>query len=289
VKYSVCSVLLPDRSLEETFQLVSELGYDGVELRVHDEYHVGPDQLLAKSNELRDLMAHHGLEIPVLGTYLPITESKTIPEVFEAADKLGTYGVRISLGPPLDRRRSYWEVHGEVSRRLEALSALIGQFRAKALFEIHLKTLIPSPSSAYMLLSNFDPNRFGVILDPGNMVFEGYEDWKMGIGLLGGYLGHVHVKNASWRKEGKWVCAVDELNDGQVDWDDVIRVLVAAGYDRYLSNENLKDVALPGTTGFIGESFSGVTPVSARPIRIKLSEDLRYLKGLVAGSRGEES
>ena len=159
-------------------------------------------------DKLKDLMAHYKLEIPVLSTYLPITEKRIILQVFEAAEILNAIGVRVSLGPPLDGKRSYWDVHSEALQELEIFLKSIKQYKTRALFEIHLKTLIPSPSSAYILLSKFDPNHFGVIFDPANMIFEGYEDWKMGIEILGNYLGHVHVKNASWIKEEKWICKI---------------------------------------------------------------------------------
>ena len=100
--------MLPDRGLDEVFQLLSQLGYDGVELRVKEDYHVAPDQLLSRVGRLTALMSRTGLEVPVLGTYLSVTDLETLLPVFEAADRLGAKGVRVSLGSPLDGTRSYW-------------------------------------------------------------------------------------------------------------------------------------------------------------------------------------
>ena len=44
MKHSVFTVLLPDKNLEQVFELLSELNYDGVELRVKEDYHVPPGQ-----------------------------------------------------------------------------------------------------------------------------------------------------------------------------------------------------------------------------------------------------
>ena len=280
MKHSVFTVLLPDKSLDEVFQLLNKLNYDGVELRIREDYHVPPDRILSSVKKLRDLMNQYKLEIPVLGTYLSIKEQKALLPVFEAADLLGAKGVRVSLGPPLDGKMSYWSVLDELQRSLEAFLKATQPFKAKALFEIHFKTLISSPSLAYLLLKPFDPEKLGVIYDPGNMIIEGMEDWKLGVDLVKDYLWHVHAKNISWRKEGTWKWASDELEDGMVPWQEVLGALISVNYDGYVSNENLCGVVLPGATGFIGEKLAGGKIEHPKPIQTKLAQDLQYLKGL---------
>lgn len=284
MKCCVFTVLLPDKSLEGIFQLLSELHYDGVEIRINEEYHISPDMILSSLDNLKELMNQYKLEIPVLSTYLPITEHNLILKVFEAAELLGTKGVRVSLGKPLDGKHSYWKIREEILKELESLLKYIKPFQAKVLFETHFQTIISSPSLAYLLLKQFDPEKVGVIFDPANMIVEGKEDWRLGIDLLGDYIAHVHVKNASWKKEtGKWVCKWDDLKSGMVNWENVITLLLKVkNYKDYFSNEDLKDVILPGTTGFIGEKLSTKNKIAEpiKPIKAKLDEDLQYLKEL---------
>jgi sugar phosphate isomerase/epimerase len=280
MKHSVFTVLLPDRSLEETFDLLSRLGYDGVELRVKDDYHVAPGQVLPLGGWLQALMERTGLEIPVIATYLSVEERELLLPVFEAADLLGAAGVRVSLGSPLDGTQSYWEVLSEAQRGVEALVKAIAPFRAKALFEIHFRTAICSPSLAYLLLKPFDPARVGVIYDPANMIVEGREDWRLGLDLIGNYLGHVHVKNTAWYRDAGWAWRWEELDAGIVEWEEMLRNLSARGYAGYLSNENLSGVVLPGATGFIGETLSQAPRRAVQPIDVTLGLDLAYLKGL---------
>ncbi len=280
MKHSVFTVLLPNKSLEEVFQLLCELGYDGVELRINEDYHVPPDKITSYIKKLKELMTQYKLEIPVLATYLSIHEQNVLLPIFEAADRLGTKGVRVSLGPPLDGTRPYHTVAEETKRGLEKFIKVTQPFKAKALFEIHFKTLISSPSLAYLLLKSFDPAKLGVIFDPGNMIIEGREDWKVGVEVIKDYLGHVHIKNASWQKEGKWNWILNELEEGMVALEEVLNALISINYNGYLSNENLCGVILPGATGFIGEKLSSGKPKSQKPINVKLAEDLRYLKAL---------
>ena len=55
MKHSVFTVLLPDMNPEEVFGLLSELSYDGVELRIKEDYHVPPDEILSRVKELNEL------------------------------------------------------------------------------------------------------------------------------------------------------------------------------------------------------------------------------------------
>jgi sugar phosphate isomerase/epimerase len=277
MKHSAFTVLLPDRGLDEVFHLLSQLGYDGVELRVKEDYHVAPDQILSRVSGLKALMSRTGLGIPVLGTYLSVSDLGRLLPVFEAADHLRATGVRVSLGSPLDGTRSFREVLTEAQRGVEALVGATAPFRAKALFEIHFRTVISSPSLAYLLLKPFGPARVGVIWDPANMIIEGREDWALGLDLVGDYLGHVHVKNTAWCRNGRWAWRWEELDAGIVDWEEMIRTLSAHGYAGYLSNENLSGIVLPEATGFIGETLSQATGEATQPIEIKLGRDLVYL------------
>jgi len=113
------------------------------------------------------------------------------------------------------------------------------------------------------LVEDLDPSRIGVIFDPGNMVIEGIENWRMGLELLGPHLSHVHVKNAGWFREdagaqarqspgdagpglrslggGAWEWRWTPLLEGIVDWQRVVRDLRSAGCDGYLSLEDFGD------------------------------------------------
>lgn len=292
MKHSAFTVLLPDRGTEEVFELLGQLGYDGVELRVKEDYHVAPDRLLSQVSRLTVMMSRSRLEVPVLGTYLAAADLAALVPVFEAADRLEATGVRVSLGAPLDGRRPYWEILAEGQRTVEALIAAIAPFRAKALFEIHFRTAIASPSLAHLLLRTFDPARVGVIWDPANMIIEGKEDWALGLDVIGEYLHHVHVKNTAWVRDGGWAWRWEELDAGIVDWAEMLRLLTERGYAGYLSNENLCGVHLPGATGFVGETLSQADGRAAQPIDVKLARDLAYLKGLerkaVTGAESSE-
>ena len=127
--------------------------------------------------------------------------------------------------------------------------------------------IMPSASLAWRLVEGFPPERVGVIYDPGNMVVEGYECYKMGMELLGDHLAHVHVKNGSMEKgpvrpDGtqEWKRMWAPLKEGIADW----RQILADLYEGYLSSENF----------------------SEEPLEEKLAGDARYVRALLAEVQG---
>ncbi|MNZ63054.1 hypothetical protein D3C78_811920 [compost metagenome] len=90
------------------------------------------------------------------------------------------------------------------------------------------------------------------------MVYEGFEQYKLGLEVLGEYLGHVHVKNAIWSRtdapvpqaersetqhEPLWKAAWSPVSEGVVHWPQVIADLRSIGYDGWLSFEDFSGSA----------------------------------------------
>ena len=149
------------------------------------------------------------------------------------------------------RRSRAWRAHG-----------------VKALVEIHHGTIVPSASATRRFLDGFDPESVGVIYDPGNMVWEGHESYRLGLETLGPYLAHVHAKNSAWRQRGRrgdgglaWQAEWTPLDAGMVDLHDLFAALRQIGYDGWVSVED----------------FS-----TERPLAERVRDNLRYLQRFLA-------
>jgi sugar phosphate isomerase/epimerase len=98
------------------------------------------------------------------------------------------------------------------------------------------------------------------------MVTEGFENWQLGLEILGPYLSHMHVKNAAWicemgpDGEKSWTVTRVPLREGCVRWKTVIKALDTVGFRGWLC---LEDFA-PGDT------------------KAKLAEGLAYIKSIEA-------
>lgn len=278
MKVGVFTVGLPDLTPEEAVRELKDAGYDGVEWRVTRV----PDEVKGEepsfwgnnlctlqpteeeAHRARRLSEEVGLEVPGLGTYVAVGDLDAADEAMRFAVTAGATQVRVGAGP-LDG--SYEESFSAAREFLGGVEEMAGSHGVKALVEIHHKTICPSASLAHRLVSAFDPGRIGVIFDPGNMAQEGFEDYRIGLELLGPYLAHVHIKNSAFERPeggGVWKPGWAPLEDGVVDFEFLFAALGSVGYEGWL----------------VIEDFS-----ASRPTREALRHNLGFVRTLDEGSR----
>jgi len=275
MKVGVFTVGLPDLTPEEAVRELKYAGYDGVEWRVTrvpeeargEEFTFWGNNLctLAPTEEeahrARRISEEAGLEIPGLGTYVAVGDLEAADEAMRFAVTAGASQVRVGAGAP--DGRPYKELFASAREFLAGVEELVRSHGVKALIEVHHRTICPSASLAHRLVSVFDPDLVGVILDPGNMAQEGFENYRIGAELLGPYLAHVHIKNSAFERPaggGVWEPRWAPLEDGVVDFGLVFEALEHVGYDGWL----------------VMEDFSGV-----RPSREALRYNLEFVRSFV--------
>lgn len=284
MKYAVFTVSLPEWTPEQAAAILPTLGYHGVEWRVIDQP-PSPDgapsfwagnrctwplaSFERDAPRIRALTETHGLAMPNVGTYCTCAEPSDVERAMRAAAALGAPSIRVRA-PNYDGRSSYfhlWETATAQFRDVEALARANG---VRALIEVHMGTLLPSASASARFVQRFDPAHIGVIYDAGNLVYEGFETYRMGLEVLGPHLGMVHLKSAAWRMRGRradggadWAATFAPLRDGIVDVPALIEALAAVGYDGWISFED----------------FS-----TERPLEQRLRDNLKYVRGIVGQS-----
>lgn len=289
MKFGVFTVCMPEYSPEEGIKLLKELGYDGVEWRVtnipaekpqnvaHDQRYWGDNKCTIdvetveqQAPYLAELGKKYGIECFALASYLRPAETEKIESVMRAAKIVGAPKIRVFQEnyKPSDDQKHYRLAMAECRMQLQALEPLCRKYGVKIILEMHHGTLLSSPSAAYNVLCGLDYNCFGINIDPGNMVYEGFEDYQKAFELLGPYIDHVHVKNAIRKENGR-----DELGskkfknewaqmwDGSADLRELFRVLKKYGYDGTVSVEDFTDEL---------------------PTKEKLKADFEYIQKLAA-------
>ena len=260
MKLAVFTVMLPDLNKEQTLAALKKYGYDGVEWRVKTTdpmtHHEAPsfwgnnlstvstDSTDDELDSLKKGADQVGLVVPNLATYLSCGDLEAVERGMRIAKRLGAPSLRIGV-PEYNRTKSYSELFAEAKIYLHHVEELSKHYGIKGMIETHMFRISASASAAFLLVNGFDPDYIGVIYDPGNMVQEGYEQYRMGLELLGPYLGHVHVKNAIWKlsdatnpQNFNWEVEWCRIDRGIVSWDQVINDLKAIGYDNWLSFED---------------------------------------------------
>ncbi|MBP3953024.1 sugar phosphate isomerase/epimerase family protein [Bacillus suaedae] len=260
MKFSLFSVMTPDTTPEQLVNYLNETGYHGVEWRYKETTEdlkkdkpsfwgnnlctISPDITDQEIRELTLATKENGLKVVSLNPYLTSGDLTSTEQVLQTAQKFGATNIRIGV-PWYDRSENYNDLFKEAVTYLKEVEQMCKQYNIRGLVEAHFGTIAPSAGLAYRLVSEFNPEQIGVLYDPGNLVHEGYENYRMGMELLGEYLAHVHVKNAFWQKKHEhedgtvdWSVEWAPIDKGIVDWKRVFSDLKAVGYDGYIGMED---------------------------------------------------
>src|SRR6266542_5428837 len=272
MRFAVFTVSTPELTPEEAVRTFAEMGYGGVEWRVIDQEPSPSGEpgfwsgnrctlplstLVAEAPRIRALSESAGLETINVGGYATCQQLSDVEQVLKGTRLLGAASARVRV-PRYDGTGSYRQARDRAQGQFKDVEALAQQYGVRAIIETHPDTLLPSASAVASFLAPFDPRFTGALWDPGNMVKEGYEQYRLGLEALGPYLAHVQIKNAAWRQVSTgWEFQWAPLQNGMVDVPSVFEALRAVDYADWISCED----------------FSAQQPVLER-----LRENLGYLK-----------
>ncbi len=258
MKFAVFTVSTPEYTPEEVVAKVKGFGYDGIEWRVTDEepnprgtgFWAGNKSTLPFSTieqrapEYKKLTEDAGLGMPSLGTYVACDDLESVESVMKAAATMGVPMLRVRV-PNYGNSFSYKSLFDASREHYKRVAELSGKHKVKALVELHHRSICPSASSARLFLDGFDPTEVGVIHDAGNMVFEGFEAYRLGFETLGPLLAHVHIKNARWfpvryLPDGgvEWKADWAPVSKGVADLRTLFEALEAIDYDKWIAFED---------------------------------------------------
>lgn len=277
MKFSVFTVSTPDLTPAELVKVLRASGYHGVEWRVTkvpEEYKqeapsywrnnlatLDPDISDAELDEIRAITEREGLETSAVLPYLIVGDVNGTENIMRIAKRLGAKQIRVGQAW-YDRTENYNDLYDNMVKYLHEVQEMSKTYGVKGLVETHHNTINPSASLAYRLVSHFDPQHIGIMYDPGNLVYEGYENYRKGLQLIEPYLSHVHVKNVYLKamEQPEDGSAWAPIPDGAVDWKQVMLDLKSVNYD--------------GWFGF--EDFS-----NSKPIKLLLQHNLDYIKNII--------
>ncbi|OCT11254.1 xylose isomerase [Paenibacillus pectinilyticus] len=260
MKLSVFTVATPDLTPEELAKAAVAAGIDGIEWRFKDIpadatqekpsfwrnnlCSIDPAASDAELERFKLAALNENLVNLSITPYLNNCDVAETENVFKAAQKVGVPFIRVGV-PGYDRTQNYNDLFAKAVDYLHHCQELSQQYGVKGIIEIHHQTISTSASSAHRLVAGFNPDHIGVLHDAGNMVHEGFENYRMGLELLGPYLAHVHVKNAAWKLTGEeedgiklWKSDWSPIDEGIVNWKQLFSDLKAVGYDGYLGIED---------------------------------------------------
>ncbi len=253
MKLGVFTVMLPAYAPAEAVAALAGAGFDGVEWRVKDSLpeHAAEAPSFWRNNrctwapgevagrQARAMAVEAGLELPCGGAYVEVGDEAGFRKALAFARGAGLPRMRL-LTARWKRESNYRELFDRTCAFWDWAVPQAAEAGVKLLGETHHDTICPSASLLMRLLSRFPAAKVGMLYDPGNMVWEGYETYDLGLQLAGEYLAHVHLKNvrfeadADGRQRPRW----SSLWTGVVSAAEVFQALHRVGYDGWICLED---------------------------------------------------
>lgn len=235
------SMIEEDISILEKFQLLADLGFDGVELDSPND--LDQAEILAARDET-------GLAIPGVVNSAhwktpltdpdPAAREACIAASIEAMKQAKSYGAETMLLVPgvVNGTTSYATAYDRAVEGIDRLLPHAEEIGISIALENVWNNFLLSPLEAAHLIDGFDNPRLGWYFDVGNVMRYGSPaDW---IEALGPRIFRVDIKEYSLAKmnaEGPWKGFEVELGEGDIDWSGVNKALQKIGYNGWVSAE----------------------------------------------------
>jgi len=259
--------MLPHLDLQQTCKLLSDLGYDGLELRVRrlppermsenpspwgrHLTNLSPDNILGRAEEVKSVVLEHKLQIAAFASACDASDLDHVRLLAEGAKAVRCPAIRLSC-PGYNGTVNYNELYDTAVKNYEKALNITSQYGIKVLVEMHGGTIHPSASLAHRIVSRFDTKDIGVIYDPQNMVKDGFETVQLVFELLGDYLSHIHAGahrpfpgDKDEKGTVKWLWQGCPMGEGLYDFPKMIVCLKKVGYKGFISIEDFRGDCSP--------------------------------------------
>ncbi len=254
----------PEYSLPEAIVLFKEIGLDGIEIVVQDDYSCGfPNQAEpAAVKRIGALAQKAGLEICCLTPYffeynnpdpeIRAQENRGLERVIEMADLTGAKFIRIYGGrfgdDEVDVNHAKRDLLVDSMRQLGDKAKRYG---VTLVLENHFHTMTTTAAKTAAILAEIDHPNVGILYDQANLAFLHAEEYDEAIDLQEKYIRYIHAKDLVYRPgkqqfKSNEVSHVNEedrivhsriIGQGIVPWEKIIAKLKTIGYDGWLSLE----------------------------------------------------
>ena len=254
----------PEYTVLEALKLFRDIGLDGAEIVVQDDYRSGipvdcPQDML---QEIKDAAEKLGVKIIALTPYnsrfndldkaVQKREEDAILRCIEAAEFLGAKYIRIYGGNyaagDTDPDGKKWVALAESMRRLGDAAESHG---VKLVIENHFNTMTVSAKQSIELSREIDHPAVGILYDQANLAFTGQEDYQTAVPLQTEKVCYMHVKDLKFKENQTGFVSSDVshpkeeernvitriVGEGELDWPGILRAVKSQGYEGWLSLE----------------------------------------------------
>lgn len=254
----------PEYTVLEALELFHEIGLDGAEIVVQDNYRSGipthcseAELKLIKEKadalELRIIaLTPYNSRFNDLDPAVQAMEEAEIRRCIDYAAFLGAEYIRIYggnyAGNDTDPDGKKWEALAQSMCRLGDKAQRKG---VKLVIENHFNTMTVSAKQSIELSRKINHPSVGILYDQANLTFTGNEDYREAIALQQDKVYHMHVKDLQFKsgdhafvssdvshpKEEERNVITRIVGEGELDWPGILRMVKERGYQGWLSLE----------------------------------------------------
>jgi sugar phosphate isomerase/epimerase len=226
IVFSVFTKPWPKLSVPQLGELVSGLGFDGIELPVRPGFPVEPTNVAHLPRVVRQL---RDLGVRVFSVAGPTDEA-----TMEACAEAGVPIIRVMARIVADE--SYLEAEDRLRREYDGLLPKLEKHGVKLGVQNHCGRFIANAVGLRSVLQNYDPRYIGVVWDAAHEALQGSAP-DLALDAIWPHLCMVNLKNAYWQRtngsdaqHAKWRIYWTAGRDGLASWPNVVQELKARGY-----------------------------------------------------------
>jgi sugar phosphate isomerase/epimerase len=259
--------------LSKAIATTAEIGFSAIELACEDR-HFDLNTARKEPERIAGQIQQAELTVSALSLFNTFTDPTRLDEEVEAAvtyirlaPLFKTKVLKLTPGAPgsAEAAEAHWQCLEKALSRLVPEAREVG---VRLAFETHMRQLTDTLASSQRLMERTPTDVVGMTVDFLNLSFAGEKMTEV-IHVLEDRMVHTHLKNGTTDSEGTW--HFQALDEGNLDYAVLLRLLRDAGYSGYLSIECLSPEAaempcetvrrdfeiLNDTLGQIGENVSG--------------------------------
>jgi sugar phosphate isomerase/epimerase len=230
----------PNWSLEQAADAAVASGYVGLEVRVLDGDIIPAELPAERRSAMRRIMAERGLTIAALGASTRFSAADPAKRAENEAELIRYLELAIDLESPMVRTfGGNVEAGQTLAQTIDWVAESLG--RVAPVAERLGVTVLLETHDAFCRAAEVAPVLRQVNSPAVQAVWDIHHPFRMGESvaqtwaLLKPYTRHVHIKDARLRPDGSWQLVL--LGEGEVPAREIVRLLVAEGYQGYLSAE----------------------------------------------------
>lgn len=214
-------------SPDELGELVSRLGFNGVEFPVRPGYQVEPEDAEKGLERLSNVLSGYGVRIASVA-------SSTDERVFAGCQAAGCRILRIMA--PFDRAQGFFAGADELRRKLHSLEPLCEKYGVTIGVQHHYGFGVFNTMELRYLLRDFDPRYVAAIWDAAHSALSG-EIPQQALEIIYDKLCLVNLKTAYQRRingpeaeQARFAPYFTTARNGQAAWKDAADYLLSRGY-----------------------------------------------------------